>query len=80
MPPGAPPGQMATMSTGFGPPGGSALLVRAGGEIHNLRPASVSVPDMAFLSTGVPADDFAARLASMTDAELVALAGGDDGE
>jgi hypothetical protein len=78
MPPGGPPGQTATMSTGFGPPGGSALLVRAGGEIHDLRPASVSVPDMAFLSTGVPADDLAARLAGMTDAELVALAGGDD--
>jgi hypothetical protein len=78
-PPGAPPGgaPMATMSTGFGPPGGSSLFVRAGGEIYNLRPVSVSVPDMAFLSTETPADDVADRLAALSDRDLAALAGPD---
>lgn len=79
-PPQAPPqpGPVATMSTGFGATS-SKLLVRASGEIEPARQSWVAVPDVAFLSTeATTADDFAARLATMPDRELAALAGGGD--
>jgi hypothetical protein len=83
-PPGQPPemGPTATMSTDPWTSGSSRLLVNGYGHISPVGRVAVVVPNMAWLSAETD-EEFAGRLANMSDRELETLAEGDrpgDGE